>query len=81
MAKTEAELLREAAAVDRASKKLRARAREAFVQEGGQATVMALCLLACHTALHDGATEEDVQRVLKAAWKKSVDVHSTCGSA
>jgi hypothetical protein len=41
---------------------------------------VALAGMAAHHVLHDGATEEDFLAVCRAAWKKSVQVHSSgCG--
>ena len=58
-----------AEAVDRVRETLAEPTRIAFEQEGGLPTAMALCLLAALTALHDGQNEEELVKVVRAAWR------------
>ena len=52
--------------------------REVYQREGArhQSMAMALMGMAAHHVLHDGATEEDLLRVARAAWKRALEVHA-----
>lgn len=55
---------------------IRGKVATAIMHEPLFETVVALMLLAGHTAVHDGATEEDFMTLAKASYRRSIDVHT-----
>ena len=71
---SETDMTRTAAAIDRITAKVGPMLRK----EEHLAAAMALTSMAAHHVLHDGAGEADFMAVCRAAWEKTVKVHSGC---
>lgn len=54
---------------------IRAKVAPLIMHEPHFETVAALMMLASHTAVHDGATEDDFLAMARAMYRRSIDVH------